>query len=429
MIYVILILTFALGITIGAILGYNRATQQCREKAAADEAAHQAEREKMEATQKAEREKMEAQKAQETELIKAAMQMQQERFDETIAKMSAQMKATTEEMLKARQKEFAESSQQHIGQIVNPLKDSVERMKQALAESSEKQTALGSTMKVSIEHMMRQSEAARKSADELARALKHGSKVQGDWGETVLDELLESQGLTRGVHYDTQAVIKDAMGQTVRTSEGGLLRPDVILHLDQEREVIIDSKVSLTAFMDYANAEDEESRQAYLKAHIDSLQKHVKELSVKDYSAYVQAPKVKMDYVIMFVPHTGALWTALAAQPDLWRKAMEKNVFIADEQTLFAALRIVALTWKQIEQAQNQERVFALATEMLDRVGQFMKHYLAIGKSLEQAQKSYEQAQKKLEPSGQSILQTCGKLTKLGAKQSVTNPLPILNEE
>lgn len=418
MIYVILILTFALGITIGAILGYNRATQQCREKAAADEAAHQAEREKME-----------AQKAQETELIKAAMQMQQERFDETIAKMSAQMKATTEEMLKARQKEFAESSQQHIGQIVNPLKDSVERMKQALAESSEKQTALGSTMKVSIEHMMRQSEAARKSADELARALKHGSKVQGDWGETVLDELLESQGLTRGVHYDTQAVIKDAMGQTVRTSEGGLLRPDVILHLDQEREVIIDSKVSLTAFMDYANAEDEESRQAYLKAHIDSLQKHVKELSVKDYSAYVQAPKVKMDYVIMFVPHTGALWTALAAQPDLWRKAMEKNVFIADEQTLFAALRIVALTWKQIEQAQNQERVFALATEMLDRVGQFMKHYLAIGKSLEQAQKSYEQAQKKLEPSGQSILQTCGKLTKLGAKQSVTNPLPILNEE
>ena len=214
--------------------------------------------------------------------------------------------------------------------------------------------------------------------------------MQGDWGETVLAELLDSQGLTKGVHFDVQSVIKDAEGYVVKSMEGSIMRPDVILHLDQRREVIIDSKVSLTSFMDYVNAEDEDVRQMHLKAHIDSIQKHVKELSAKDYSSYVQAPKVKMDYVIMFVPHTGALWTALHSQPDLWRKAMDKNVFIADEQTLFAALRIINLTWTQIAQAQNHEKVYALANEMLDRVGQFMKKYQAIGKALENATKAYE---------------------------------------
>jgi DNA recombination protein RmuC len=136
-----------------------------------------------------------------------------------------------------------------------------------------------------------------------------------------------------------------------------------------------------------------------------------------------------MDYVIMFVPHVSALWTALNAKPDLWRKAMEKNVFIADEQTLFAALRIVSLTWRQIVQQQNHERVFALANEMLDRVGQFMKKYQQIGRLLEQASRAYEDAGKKLEPQGQSILQTCKKLEKLGAKQSDRNPLPQLRDE
>ena len=320
--------------------------------------------------------KMESQK--QTEY---ALKIQQERFDETIAKVTAQLKSATDEMLKQRQKEFTESSHVNIGQIVNPLRETIDKMKVVMNDSTLKQTAMTSEMKVNIENMMRQSQAAKQSADELARVFKHRSKVQGDWGETVLAELLDSQGLTKGVHYDVQSVIKDAEGYVVKSMEGSIMRPDVILHLAQRRDVIIDSKVSLTSFMDYVNAEDEDVRQIHLKAHIDSIQKHVKELSAKDYSSYVQAPKVKMDYVIMFVPHTGALWTALHSQPDLWRKAMDKNVFIADEQTLFAALRIINLTWTQIAQAQNHEKVYALANEMLDRVGQFMKKYQAIGKA------------------------------------------------
>lgn len=355
-----------------------------------------------------------------------AMEAQQARFEEMMAKVSAQVKSATDDMLKQRQKEFAEASHTNLGQIVNPLRETIDKMKQAMSENTLKQTSMSSEMKANIEHMMRQSAAAQKSAEELTRVFKHGTKVQGDWGETVLDELLEAQGLTRGIHYDVQSVIRDGNGEVVKSEEGGLMRPDVILHLDQRREVIIDSKVSLTAFIDYVNAETEDQRQQYLKAHIESLQKHVKELSVKDYSSYIRPPKVKMDYVIMFVPHTGALWTALNAQPDLWRKAMDKNVFIADEQTLFAALRIINLTWTQITQVQNHEKVYALANEMLDRVGQFMKKYQALGKALDNAKSAYEDGEKKLQPSGQSILQTCSKLVKLGAKQSDRNPLPQL---
>lgn len=354
------------------------------------------------------------------------MKGQEQRFNETMARMSEQMKNATADMLKDRQKEFADSSNQQLGQIVNPLRETIDKMKQTMADTTLKQTEMSSVLKDNIERSMQQAMAAKKSAEELANALKHGSKVQGDWGEAVLDELLTSQGLVRGIHYDTQAVIRDAQGNTVHTDDGATLRPDVILHLDQRREVIIDSKVSLTAFLDYANADNEADRQRFLKTHIDSLQKHVKELSTKDYSAYVQSPKVRMDYVIMFVPHTGALWTALNAQPDLWRKAMEQNVFIADEQTLFAALRIISLTWTQIRQAENHEQVYRLANEMLDRVGQFMKKYAAIGKALKTATTAYDDAERKLQPSGQSILQTCAKLQKLGAKQSDKNPLPQL---
>ena len=413
-------------------LAKTKAEAQQQLEALKNEASEQLEATKKEASDLLAKTKAEAEAQQQKSLAEKdaawndIMKGQEQRFNETMARMSEQMKNATADMLKDRQKEFADSSNQQLGQIVNPLRETIDKMKQTMADTTLKQTEMSSVLKDNIERSMQQAMAAKKSAEELANALKHGSKVQGDWGEAVLDELLTSQGLVRGIHYDTQAVIRDAQGNTVHTDDGATLRPDVILHLDQRREVIIDSKVSLTAFLDYANADNEADRQRFLKTHIDSLQKHVKELSTKDYSAYVQPPKVRMDYVIMFVPHTGALWTALNAQPDLWRKAMEQNLFIADEQTLFAALRIISLTWTQIRQAENHEQVYRLANEMLDRVGQFMKKYTAIGKALKTATTAYDDAERKLQPSGQSILQTCAKLQKLGAKQSDKNPLPQL---
>ena len=297
-----------------------------------------------------------------------------------------------------------------------------------MTENGNRQSADSGALKALIQQMMQASEATRKSTDHLANVFRKSNNVQGNWGETVLDELLEGQGLTRGIHYDVQPTIRDASGNAVLSEEGARLRPDVILHLDQRREVIIDSKVSLAAFMDYVNATDEGERQRCLRAHINSLQEQVNRLANKDYSTYIQPPKVKMDYVIMFVPHTGALWTALNAQPDLWRKAMERGVYIADEQTLFAALRIISLTWTQIRQAENHEKVYGLANELMDRVGQFIKKFQAIGAALQKAQQAYDDGERKLQPSGQSILQTCAKLQKLGAKQSDKNPIPQITD-
>ena len=352
-----------------------------------------------------------------------ALDGQQERFNEVIDKVKAEMKTATNDMLKQRQQEFAEQSNTNIGQIVDPLRKTIADMKQALSDNTLLQTTLSGEMKANMENMMRQSEAAQKSTEELTRAFRHETKVQGDWGEAVLDELLESQGLRCGIHFETQATIRDAKGNVIHPEEGASLRPDIIVHLDKNRELIIDSKVSLSSFIDYVNAENADDRQRFLKAHIDSIWRHVKELSDKDYSSYIQPPKVKMDYVIMFMPHTGALWTALNAQPDLWRKAMEKNVFIADEQTLFAALRIINLTWTQIVQAENHEKVYHLAEEMLDRVGKFVKSYEEMGKQIERLQKAYDEGGRKLAPSGQSIITTSMKLIKLGAKQNSKNPV------
>ena len=357
---------------------------------------------------------------------KDAMDALQKRFDETVARVSAQLKEEAGEMLKARQKEFSESSNQSLGQIVNPLKENIAELKKAMEDGSKEQAERNGEMRERIKSLMEHSDAARKSADELAAAFKHGNKMQGDWGETILEELLSSQGLTKGVHFDTQAVMRDADGRTVRNEGGSILRPDVILHLDERREVIIDSKVSLSAYVDYVNAENELDRQNFLKAHLDSIKKHVKELATKDYSSYVKLPKVSAGYVIMFVPNMGALWSALNAEPDLWRKAADQNVYIADEQSLYGALKIVSMTWTQVAQAQNHEKVYELANEMIDRVGQFMEKYEAVGKALKKASDEYEAAERKLSPQGQSIINTSNKLIKLGAKNSDKHPIKTL---
>ena len=357
-----------------------------------------------------------------------AMEALQKRFDETVEKVSAQLKSETGEMLKARQKEFSESSNISIGQIVNPLKENIAELKKTMQEGNKEQAERNGEIKERIKSLLEHSDAARKSADELAAALRHGSKVQGDWGETVLDELLSSQGLTRGIHYDIQCEIKDANGNAVK-ADGARMRPDVILHLDQRREVIIDSKVSITSYVEYVNAENEQERQNALKAHIVSVKKHVDELSKKDYSSYIQSPKVSAGYVIMFVPNIGALWTALNAEPGLWRWAADKNVYITDEQSLYGALKIVSMTWTQVAQAQNHEKVYQLANEMIDRVGLFMEKYEGIGKALKKAADEYDEGKKKLEDKGQSIITTSRKLIKLGAKNSEKHPLPALPQE
>lgn len=343
------------------------------------------------------------------------MEIMRQHFDDTVSKMKAEVENVTAEMLKRRQSEFEESSRMGVSKILEPLNTSIQEMRRAVADNTVKHSEFGGRLDANIRMVMEHSDAARKSADRLADALRGGGRIQGDWGEKVLSELLESQGLTEGIHFETQPTLRDEAGNAILSEKERRLRPDVILHLDRERDVVIDAKVSLSAYMDYRNAESEDIRENMLRNHVQSIENHVKELSTKNYSAYIGKGRRQMDYVIMFVPNTTALYAATLRKPDLWRKAMEKGVYIADEQTLYAALRIIDMTWRQIAQAENHEKVFGLANEMLDRVNMFMEKFQMVGRRLDEAQKSYNDAFGKLKDSGQSIPVTCRKLVALGA--------------
>lgn len=336
----------------------------------------------------------------------------EKRFADTIKALREQVENTTNAMLKQRQEEFSDASTKNIDSIVKPLKETIDKMKEEMAKNSTVQTTMSAEIKTNMEHMIRQSIEAQKSAEELTRAFKHESKTQGDWGEVVLSNLLQKQGFTEGKDFETQVVMRDEDGNTIRPDEGENLRPDVLLHLDDKRDVIIDSKVSMTAYIDYANAEDELTRRHFLKEHINSLKKHVDELSAKNYTQYQINPH--LDFVIMFVPQSPALWVALNEDNSLWQDAMQKKVFIADEQTLYAALRIIRITWTHIDQEQNHKRLYELAQEMIERTGNFLKEYDTIGENLQDALDAFESSRKKLLPGGRSIGTTANQILKLG---------------
>jgi DNA recombination protein RmuC len=431
MIIAIAIICAALGIAIGYLLGHGAktevavlrsqlATEIQKNAELKENSAKQLEIAKSEAAQSLEIAKRDMERVHQSSLNE-----QKARFDDISKRLVAEAKNATEEMLKQREKQISESGHATMEQIVNPLKETIAKMEKTMNDTTRAQTEANSSLKEVLKQSIDANDKTKNAASELVRAFKHDSKIQGDWGERVLEEVLESLGLEEGKHFDVQTTLRDANGITLRADgTNSMLRPDVIVHLDPYKEVIVDSKVSMTAFMDYIQAEDPDERKELLKKHIESLRKHVNELSTKDYSSYVKAPKKTMDFVVMFVPRAAALWAALAEDHSLWRDAFEKNVYIADEQSLYAMLRMVKMTWRQVQQAQNQQRVFELANEMLKRVGMFVKNMEEIGAALGKAQEAYGKGVARLGDRGQSIVTTCRKLERLGARQDSKNPLP-----
>lgn len=339
------------------------------------------------------------------------------RFQETIALMKEEVQNSTRQLLRDRQTEFAAMSQEKLNSIMEPLNRNIASMQEAVKENTLKNTGFNGELQQGIKSVLEQSLKAKESADKLVSALTLSNKGQGNWGERILTELLESTGMKEGIHFHTQEFIQEN-GRRVLGEAGSGLQPDVILHIEKGHDVVVDSKVSLKAFFNFNDAETPVERDKYLGEHISSLKKHVKELAGKDYAKHLTGA---LDYVIMFVPITQALYVATQKDPSLWREAMEQRVYIADEQTLFAALKIIDLNWRQQAQADNHAQIFKLADEMLDRIRQFVEHMQKMGKALDGAQKSYNDAYQKLSEGQQSIAKTCRKLTDLGAKYDKKN--------
>lgn len=355
-------------------------------------------------------------------------QEREQQFGEQLKLVREQLQNATREMLRERARELAERNNEQMSAIIDPLKNTMREMRESIDQSRDTHNRNTATLERAIEEVMKRTVEIGAEADKLATALRGESKVQGNWGELILDELLQGQGLQEGVHYDKQATLRDQTGRVLVHEESGKrMIPDTVLHYPDGKDAIIDSKVSLTAFVDYQNAETDEAREEAAQRHLRSVRQHVTELARKDYSAYIKAPRQALNYVIMFVPNEGALQLALTQDPLLWREAFAKGVFITGEQNLTAALRIIQIAWTQMLQERNQEAIFDTARMLLDRVADYVKYMDEVGRKLQDAQTAFVKASDKLRDGRQSVVGASNKLIKLGAKTSAGKKLPEEN--
>ena len=352
-------------------------------------------------------------------------------------KLAAQMDATKEQMtnlaqqlLERNAEKLKSENTESIGQITQPLKEAIGEMRRELTQNRETSAANSATFQEQLRQMLESNERVGKKAANLAQALRGDNKAQGNWGEVILGNLLSCQGLCEGIDYDLQTRLRDDLGQDLKNIDtGASMQPDAILHYPHEQDVIIDAKVSLKAYDDYVNAQSEEERTAALAAHVRSIRDQYQRLSKKDYSSYVQAPRKSIDFVVMFVPNESALQLALTADSKLWYDAFDHKVLIAGELNLMAILRIIQIVWRQYQQAENQQRVFHIAEELLDRLGDFLKRYQKLGDILRNSLKAYEDAEKKVFSGRQSVVRKGNELKALGAKENPNRPIPSERED
>jgi len=349
---------------------------------------------------------------------------------EQLDMMEQRMTNATQELLNKRSKELDETNQLQMGTIISPLKDTMEQMKKALDDSNIRNAENASSLKEQIKNLLESTKNIGQEADKLSRALHSKTKVQGNFGEMVLSELLDKFGFRRGVEYDVQETLRDDSGHAlINDNTNGRMITDVILHYPDGKDVIIDSKVSLTAFTDYVNADTEEEKENFLNQHVQSIRNQVKILANKDYSSFVKKPHMSLDFVIMFVPIESALVLAMSKDTTLWREAFEKKVFITGEQNLFAVLKMIQLAWNQKNQRDNQRKVYELAETFLKRVGEFTKRFDEIGSNIEKTRSAFDEAKKKLMDGRMNVIAPAKKMVELGAKEDAKYRLPSTEDE
>ena len=353
------------------------------------------------------------------------LRAQREQFDEQLKTTKEQLRVMAQQLMDAQAQRLKEENREQMGTITQPLKEAITEMRKAINDNTKDHTAQTASLKEQLRLMMETGREMSEKAEGLANVLRRDNKVSGNMGEIILGDLLASQGLTEGIHYDVQARLRDEQGRPMKNDDTGReMQPDVILHYPQGQDVVIDSKVSLVAYQRYVNAETPEEKECALQEHIKSVRAHVTELARKDYSKYIKAPREAVDFVIMFVPFESSLQLALVNDPSLWREAFERKVFITGEQNLLGILHMIHIAWVQNQQAENQERVFGVAEQLLDRLGDFIQRYHKVGEQLEQVRKAYDFSVNKLNEGRQSVVQKANELKQLGAKENPNRRIP-----
>ena len=362
----------------------------------------------------------------ELELVRQQIEEIREEKQEEQQKRDAQFMNMAQQVLERSTAKLKDSNTETMTGITQPLKEAISNMQKAISENQKESAAHSASFREQMLQMMQQTQLLGEKAESLTNVLRRDNKVSGNMGEIILGDLLASQGLTEGTHYEVQTRLRDDLGRPLKHDETGKeMQPDVILHYPQGQDAIIDSKVSLVAYEKYVNAETPEEKERYLQEHIKSVRSHVNELARKDYSKYIKNGRETVDFVIMFVPFESSLQLALANDPTLWREAFEKKVFVTGEQNLLGILHMIHIAWVQNQQAENQEKVFGLAEQLLDRLGDFVQRYNDLGTKIEAVQKAYDNTNNKLVTGRQSVVQKGRELIDLGAKENANRKIPM----
>lgn len=320
------------------------------------------------------------------------------------------------DVLGEQSRRFKQENQESIDVILKPFKDNIREFRERVESIYSRQTEQSGELKSELKRLMELNAQITTETTNLTNALKGNSKVQGDWGEVILETILDNSNLIRGLHYQTQHNIKDEQGNN--------LRPDVVLNLPNNKQVIIDSKVSLTAYVNSSKAETEVERKAALAAHIASMRQHIKELSSKRYQQLVQSP----DFVIMFVPNEPAFLQALQEDHTIWNDAYEKKVIISSPTNLFALLKIVDDLWRRDDQSKNQENIIKYGVALYEQLVAFTTALEGVGAGIDQARAKYDEAYKRLFTGNNNIVRTGERLRKLGLPTTRRQSQRLLDE-
>lgn len=351
--------------------------------------------------------------------IEALRQMNREQVDNQLKLIREQMQTTSEEVLKRRQDELGERNREQVSKIIDPLQQSLKNMQEALDKTKEQQSEALTRLDETIKINMQKSAALGETADRLTRALTGEVKVQGNFGELKLKQLLEDLELKEGEQFDTQETLKDKAGKLAKGDDGKGLIPDFILHFPNNRHVVVDSKMSLTDYERYMNAEDgTPEKTEYLKSHIASVRAQVKRLAKKEYTKYLPSGYNKLNFAIMYVPIEGALNLALLNDSTLWREAYDEGVMILGPQTMYMNLRVLEMMWTQVRQLSNQQAMMDAANTVIDRVQDFGVRFMDVESSMNDTIKKMSKLKITTADSGASIITAARNLLKAGAKEN-----------
>ena len=366
----------------------------------------------------------------EKEKNEATRQQADEKLAEQIKFLQAELTNTTQKLLDIRSEKLEQTNRTQMSSIIDPLKETISKLEKEMKDTQTQHGNTTTRLEQSIKNLVEKTESIGNRADRLVETLLYQPKSQGDWGELVVKEMLESQGLKEGIHYVYQPTLRDEKGQTVRNEETNkIMRPDFILHLDEKEDVIIDSKMTITSYDNYVHAKTDDEREIYAKEILTSIHNHINELRRANYAAYIENGRKSADFVFMFIPNEGAMQVALAHEKNLWRDTFLKDrIFIVSEMNLYAALRIVNVTWRQIEQNKSYAKVFQTVGLLLDRLNGFIEKFGKVEKSLQQASKAYEEANHQLMIGSRSVLDTGYRLRDMGVKTKKALPESYINE-